>query len=207
MCSAFQALLSKKDVGPASAVANRQISTTNVPLREIASDFGAYASFFGGWKARRLSVRSIDHRATADHDLIEARERMWELMKPLLQQQGNRLDPGNLVTEKLEELHLFEHRADIEPRKARVCRRLLVFVERLLQVAGNKVELTEGSAGPDGFVFVLEFRRRGETDDGLEIFKVEDFWLGDSLVSAHRSKQCATCLYRRDQGDREPRGH
>jgi hypothetical protein len=31
---------------------------------------------------------------------------------------------------------------------------------------------------------VLEFRRRGETDDGLEIFKVEDFWLGDSLVFA-----------------------
>src|SRR5262245_6287968 len=46
------------------------------------------------------------------------------------------------------------------------------------------MELAEGSARPDGFIFVPEFSRRGETHDAPEVFDVGNFWLRDSLVFA-----------------------
>ena len=114
----MQGLLSQKDVGPASAAANREIPNTNAPLRENSGRFRRARRLL--WRVEKRGVfRSAASIIWPLQMTILLKRAEGGLMKPLLQQQGNRLDRRRLVTEKLEELHLFEHRADIEPREAR----------------------------------------------------------------------------------------
>src|SRR6185503_13149413 len=110
----------KQNVGPTGAAADGEVADADVPLRETLGNHGAHSLLLDGGKTRRLSVGRVDHVPAADRDLIEARRGVRQFSEPLREQFSDRLNGLGPVAKELKELHLLEHRANVEPGEARV---------------------------------------------------------------------------------------